>query len=95
MNKKIGNEKFDKFFENKVRREEKRRAKKEATKIHNIDQYYKKHEKLVDKEIERINRKPQKIILLITLELIFIYFYTYLIDKYPQIKEFVLNLNPF
>ena len=49
----------------------------------------------MDKEIERINRKPQKIILLITLELIFIYFYTYLIDKYPQIKEFVLNLNPF
>ena len=27
MNKKIGNEKFDKFFENKVRREEKKSKK--------------------------------------------------------------------
>lgn len=85
---------FDKILDRKVEQARLERARKEARDIHNYNQWKQKHDRLLDKELKKLERKRRfplilKIGFIIVLLLII---YNEVIKWYPEAKIWVQNL---
>ena len=85
---------FEKMLDRKIEQSRIEKARKEARDIHNYNQWKQKHDKLVNKELKKLERKRRyplilKIGFIIVLLLII---YNEVIKWYPEAQIWVQNL---